>query len=127
MNHASHLALVGLLICSLAVGCFPWGGAVQGDADFTGQVTDVQHVGKGHVVGTMLVEATVKADEGEYIDTYMVTVTDETLIFEERAGGRRVVTFETVGVGQDVQVWFAGPVKESYPMQGDARQMVVVR
>lgn len=127
MSHARCLAFVGLLICSLAVGCFPSGGAVQGEPDFTGQATDVQFVGEGNVVGTVLVEAMVKTDEGQYVDKYMLTVTDETLIFEETAGGRRVVSFETLDVGQHVHVWFAGPVKESYPMQGDARQIVIVR
>lgn len=32
-----------------------------------------------------------------------------------------------LGVGREVSVWFAGPVRESYPVQADAGTMVIER
>jgi len=57
----------------------------------------------------------------------MVTVKDEMLIFEGDGGDRRPATFEALAIGQQVQVWFSGPVKESYPAQVDAGQIVIVK
>ena len=129
MKRTRFTLLLGLLIplLALAVGCAPSGSAVEGDADFTGEVTDVQHIGRGDVLGTVLVEEKVVTQDGEYLDTYVLTVKSDTAIFDERGGDRRSATFEALAVGQRVQVWFSGPVKESYPMQVDAGQIVIVK
>ena len=129
MKRTRFSALLGLLISLLAlvVGCAPSGGAVKGEADFTGEVTDVQHIGRGDVLGSVLAEEKVVTQDGEYLDKYVLTVKSDTAIFDERGGDRRSATFEALAVGQRVQVWFSGPVKESYPMQVDAGQIVIVK
>jgi len=35
------------------------------------------------------------------------------------------VSFEALEAGQQVQLWFTGPVMESYPAQARARQIVI--
>ncbi|MGB3905425.1 MAG: hypothetical protein WBB22_10915, partial [Anaerolineae bacterium] len=69
MKRRRFTLLLGLLISllALAVGCAPSGGAVEGEADFTGQVTDVQHIGRGDVVGTVMLEEKVVTQDGEYL------------------------------------------------------------
>jgi len=57
----------------------------------------------------------------------MVTIKDETLIFEQDGENHRQVTFEALETKQRVQVWFSGPVLESYPMQGTAQQVVIIK
>lgn len=121
--------VIGLLIftmLALAAGCAGSGGPVEEGPNFTGQVTDVQHIGRGDVVGSVLVEEKVVTQDGEYLDKYVITVTGETLLFDERGGDRSPETFDALAIGQRVQVWFSGPIKESYPMQVDAGQIVIV-
>jgi hypothetical protein len=72
------------------------------------------------------VEARVVREDTECLDKHMVTAKDETLILEEDGGERRPATFEALAVGQQVQVWFSGPIRESYPMQVDAQQIVIL-
>lgn len=128
MKEARGFRWLGLLIIlgTLAVSCAPFGRGAETEPDFTGRVTEVHGDGTEGIEGLVLVEAEVVTTEGEYVDKYMLTVTDKTSILQGDGGNGREVTFEALAVGQEVQVWFAGPVKESYPMQVDARQIVIV-
>ncbi|MFC1902161.1 DUF3221 domain-containing protein [Chloroflexota bacterium] len=94
---------------------------LQTEADFTGFITEIYPVGKEDSLGQILVES--HADK--LVDKYMVTIKDETLIFKQDGGNRRQVTFEVLETKQRVQIWFSGPIMESFPMQGTARQIVV--
>ncbi len=121
----SLVLLIALM--AFAMGCGPLGKPGGGEADFTGQISEIQRIGRGDVLGQVLVEARVVREGTERVDKYMVTVKDETLIFEGDGGDRRPATFEALAIGQRVQVWFSGPVKESYPAQVDAAQIVIVK
>ncbi len=55
--------------------------------------------------------------EGAVSDKAVVNVTKETAIFD--ADGK-ASTPDKLQVGTEVKVWFAGPVAESYPVQGTA-------
>lgn len=61
-------------------------GAVSKEPDFTGRVTQFQRVSSGGTVGLVLVEARIVREGTEYLDKYMVTGKDDTLILEQ--GGR---------------------------------------
>lgn len=50
------------------------------------------------------------------------TVTGNTVI---RLSGKKVSP-EELAKGQKIQVWAAGPLMESYPEQGEARQIVIM-
>lgn len=112
---------------ALAVACVPLGEGVETQADFSGNITEAQRIGRGGTLGQVLAEARVVREDTEYIDKFMVTVKDETLIFEGDGGDGRPGNFEALAVGRQVQVWFSGPVKESYPAQVDAAQIVIVK
>ncbi len=55
----------------------------------------------------------------------MVTIKDETLIFKQDGENRRRVAYEALETKQRVQIWFTGPILESFPMQGTAQQVVI--
>ena len=127
------LLVLILVISALAISCSssdetadPDATPVQTEPDFIGNITDIQQIGENDVVGTIRVEANVITDDGGYIDKYVVTVKDETLILQQ--GGEIVghISFDELEIGQQARVWFSGPVKESFPMQVDAQQVMVV-
>ena len=64
-------------------------------------------------------------NQDKLVDKYMVTIKDETLIFKQDGEKRRQVAFGALETTQRVQIWFSGPILESFPMQGTARQVVV--
>ncbi len=94
---------------------------LQTEADFTGFITEIHPVGKEGTLGQILVES--HADK--LVDKYMVTIKDETLIFKQDGENRRKVALEALETKQRVQIWFSGPILESFPMQGTARQVIV--
>ncbi len=124
MKYIRLFGLLGLLIglVVVAVDCASAPKALQTEADFTGFITEIHPVGKGGTLGQILVEA--PADN--FIDKYMVTIKDETLIFEQNGEERRQVAFEALKIEQRVQIWFSGPILESFPMQGTAQQVVII-
>jgi hypothetical protein len=95
--------------------------AVAGPAaDFTGFITEIQAFSHGSALGLIMAES--HADK--IVDKYAITILGETEILElngEPAG------FEALEVTQQVQVWFSGPVKESFPMQVDAGKVIISR
>ncbi len=104
---------------TLAVGCAPSHKALDTEADFTGHVTETGQ-------SAILVEATVVTEDGEYIDKYWVSIEDETLILEQSGEELGEAAFEALKVGQQVRIWFSGPVAESYPAQVTAGQIVIL-
>ena len=55
-----------------------------------------------------------------------VSVPDDIAILEEDgAGGYALASFDDLAEGTTVQVWFDGPVAESYPVQATASSIVI--
>ncbi len=90
-------------------------------ADLTGFITEIHQIDKEGTLGQVLVES--HADK--LVDKYMVTIKDETLIYEQDGDELRQAAFETLETDQQVQIWFSGPIMESFPMQGTAQQVVI--
>lgn len=70
----------------------------------------------GGAVATMLVEAEEPSDTA-VSDKASVTVTSETELLDATGAA---TSPEALAEGQTVEVWFEGPVAESYPVQGTA-------
>lgn len=87
---------------------------LQTEADFTGFITDIHPVGKEDTLGQILVES--HADK--LVDKYMVAINEETLIFKQDGENRRKVAFAALETQQRVEVWFTGPIMESFPNAG---------
>ncbi len=116
------LALLMALMV-VAVDCASSPEALETDADFTGFVTEIHPIEKGGTLGQILVES--HADK--LVDKYMITIKDETLIFQQDGENRRQGAFGALETTQKVQVWFTGPIMESFPMQGTAQQVVIIK
>lgn len=115
------VAIVLLLVTYVAVGCTSAPEALETEPDFTGFITEIHPIGEKGTLGQILVEA--PADN--FIDKYMVTIKDETQIFKQDGDELRQAAFEALETEQQVQIWFSGPIMESFPMQGTAQQVVI--
>jgi len=94
---------------------------IRTEADFTGWVTEIHPIGNKGTLSQILVED----QSDKFVDKYMVTIEDETLIFKQDGEERLQVTFAAIERTQQVQIWFSGPIMESFPMQGIAQQVVI--
>ena len=94
-----------------------------------GNVSNVERVGmsgeQGHTLGTIRIEGE-KNPNNEY-DKAVVTVTRDTLIYRQDGDALVPVTFEALEFGQTVIARFTGPIKESYPIQVDGSEIVILR
>lgn len=125
MKYIRLFGLLGLLMGLMvaAVDCTSTPKILETEADFTGFVLEIQPIGKGDTLGQILVESQVE----KLVERYMVTIKDETLIFQQDGENRRQVAFEALETKQKVEVWFTGPIMESFPMQGTAKQVVIIK
>jgi hypothetical protein len=115
---------VGLLIVLMVVspGCASTAKPMETEADLLGFITEIHPNGERDVLGQIFVES--HADK--IVTRYIITITDETLIFQQDGNDLRKATLTTLENKQWVKVWFTGPVMESFPVQGTAGQVVIV-
>jgi hypothetical protein len=110
------LALAFLVVSSCG------GGAAKGNPDITGFITNVS--GRADGV-TVLVES--EPSHPSIGDKASVAVTSSARITRKAQGGEVAATARDLVPGLQVQVWFDGPVATSYPVQGKAQALVIVR
>ena len=96
---------------------------IQTEPDFIGDIIEVLSIGESDVLGTILVEGT---DVIQSSDKYVVTVKMETLILEQDGKIVNRISFADIESDQQVRIWFSGAVRESYPAQVDAAQIMMV-
>ena len=113
------VTIVLLLVTYVAAGCTSV--PEPNEPDITGFITTISTIGEKDTLSQILVES--YADK--LVDKYMVTINDETLIFEQKGKERHQVTFKSLGTKQQVQIWFLGPIMESFPTQGTAQQVMI--
>jgi uncharacterized protein DUF3221 len=111
-------ALAVAVLVSSACG----GGAADRAPDIAGIVTSVS----GRTDGvTVLVESDPSTPTGG--DKASVAVTSATRVTRRSQGGDIAATSRDLVPGVRVEVWFDGPVATSYPLQGRAKAIVIVR
>jgi hypothetical protein len=115
--------LVGLLIVLMAVSldCASTTKPIETEADLIGFITEIQLNGERDILGQVSVES--HADK--IVRKYIITITEETLIFQQDENSLRKAAFKTLENKQWVKIWFTGPIVESFPVQGIARQVVI--
>lgn len=104
----------------VASGC--GGGAANRSPDITGVITSVS--GRADGV-TVLVEA--QPSHPSIGDKASVAVTTGTRITRRAQSGEVAATLRDLVPGLQVEVWFDGPVATSYPVQGKAQALVILR
>lgn len=117
MKHLKLLGLAGLLLglMVVSVSCAPAAQPLETEADFTGFITRIQ-------TGQISVES--HADK--IVAKYTITITDDTMIFRQDGDSLVSTGFSALANQQWVEVWFSGPVMESWPMQATAKQIVIL-
>ena len=75
--------------------------------------------------GTLLVEG--EKEEGADFDKVVVRVTGETKIFDATEGERRRIDLESLKVNDTVEVRLKSPILFSYPPQGGATEIVLIK
>jgi hypothetical protein len=80
---------------------------------------------KAGLLGTLLVEG--KKDKDTEYDKATVKVTKATKIYKEVGGELREASFDDLKGGVKVEIWFRGPVAESFPVMATAGKIVITR
>jgi len=112
--------VAGALLIAGVAGCAP---VVPGEpAGITGSITYIALTATPPPLASITVEGGVQPD-GAVSDKAVVAVTDKTNLFD--AEGQKA-ELQSLRVGQQVKVWFTGPVAESYPVQGTASAIQVI-
>lgn len=101
---------------ALGLDVIPDGSSIVGD------ITQTDQGGSGRRI---LVEQIPTRSAGHPIA--WVSVNRRTVVVERGAGGLSRSSPEALTVGTRVQVWFNGPVMESYPVQASAGTIVIER
>jgi hypothetical protein len=95
----------------------------QNEWDLRGDITAVtkaeERAPRSNVQGSFLVQASTGADAA-------VTVMDSTKIYLQQAKDRRLVSFAALKPGLRVQVRFAGPAAQSYPVRATGAEVVIL-
>jgi hypothetical protein len=97
--------------------------SIRGSLASAGQASEEEK--KTGLLGNLLVEGT-KDKDAEY-DKAMVKVTKGTKIYRQIGGELREASFDDLKGGVKVEIWFQGPVAESFPVQATAGKIVITR
>ncbi|MFC2004830.1 protease inhibitor I42 family protein [Chloroflexota bacterium] len=92
------------------------------ESDIVGIITEIEVVGGADVKGRILVELDIPNNTS---DKFWVTITNNTQLFTYNGQDQEAEDFATLSNGQTVEVWFDGPVAESYPAQVTAGQVLL--
>ena len=91
------------------------------DPDLIGWIDDVQQVQGGQTLGQLL----VYSPDNKTSDKFVVTVTDKTVVGVQIGEAQQQADFDILIFGQKVEIWFSGPVMESYPAQVTAEKIII--
>ncbi|UCB42023.1 MAG: DUF3221 domain-containing protein [Dehalococcoidales bacterium] len=92
------------------------------ESDITGIITEIDPVCSETIDGRILVEL---EQPNNTSDKFWVTIEKNTPIYEYNGQDHYTVAFGALQNGQTVEVWFKGPVMESYPAQVKAEEVLV--
>jgi beta-N-acetylhexosaminidase len=118
LTRAIALVLAALVLATALAAC-----AAAPPSETPGITGTITSVTRTDERVSILVEGG-KQPEGAVSDKAQVGVPPEADVFD--AQGRKTSS-DVLRQGAEVRVWFTGPVAESYPVQGTARAVQVVR
>jgi hypothetical protein len=116
------VTIIAASVLLLAIGCVSPAGPLATEPDFNGFITDVNTIDNKDVIGSVAVES--HADK--LLEKYVITVTTDTALFQQVGDDFQAISFDDLEVKQWLQIWFDGPVMESWPMQAKALQIVII-
>jgi hypothetical protein len=121
------ILFIGLLLA--LPGCSASDNTEEREVDIRGKIVEVHRMeaassDREAILGAILIEGVIEADTR--YDKASITITGATDIYEQRGQERSLATFDDVIIGQLAEVSFAGPVRETYPLQGSAAELVIL-
>ena len=121
----SRTLILLLLIAALLAACASKPTAPSADYDIKGNITQIMRdsLPKG-VFGYLRIEGEKTADNR--YDKAVVAVTKSTRIWEKTSTGYVSATWNDLLWTAMVTAKFTGPVRESYPVQADAAEIVIL-
>lgn len=114
------LIVIFLLLIIAWPGCSS--ASVSLNPDIRGTVTEIAGAGENIVI---LIEGQIQEDT-QY-DKARITITGSTDVLIQQDGRISKGNLSSIQKGQVVQVVFDGPVMESYPVQSQAGEIVVIK
>jgi hypothetical protein len=114
--------IIAASVLLLAIGCASTAEPLATEPDFNGFITDVNIIDNEDVIGWVAVES--HADK--LLEKYVITVTADTALFRQTGDDFQEISFGDLKAKQWLQIWFDGPVMESWPMQAKALQIVII-
>lgn len=126
MRTTSALALLfaGAFQAAAMSGCRTTMALPERQPDVTGVITQVSAAQGPEAIGTLRVEENPADSSGSA--KYVLTLTHETMLVVRPGELTEEIGFGDMVVGQRVQAWITGPVRESYPMQATASHVLVL-
>jgi hypothetical protein len=121
------IILLAIFTLFLLIGCSLFNSDYGKKADIRGSITSINKAAEdntGDIKGSILVEGNIEKDTT--IDKALVNITKSTRIFESKSGKLIKASFDSLKPNQRVQVLFTGPVMTSYPVQGTAKEVVIL-
>lgn len=101
----------------------------------TSEVSDEEFPKNPHIKGEVIsineqakrfyVEGEI--EEGILYDKAHITVNEETVVYVFEEGRGEIAIFSMIEEGDTVEVWFVGPVAESYPVQAIAGKVFIYK
>ena len=112
----ARFILTALLMVALLpfVACARSPEPLKTESDFLGFITEIQ---PGQI--------TVESHADKIVDRYIITINEDTAIFKKEGDKLHHVSNVALETKQWVQIWFFGPVMESWPKQAIAGQIVI--
>ena len=101
---------------------YPDGLEVSGESDIQGTITEIAYVDNALMDGSLLVEL---EEPNATSDKFYITVATGTPLYSYNNNELKRIAFGDFQSGQIVEVWFDGPVAESYPAQARAKQILL--
>ena len=101
---------------------YPEGLEVTGESDIQGTITEIAYVDHALMDGSLLVEL---EEWNATSDKFYISVPTSTPLYSYNNNELKRITFGDFQIGQIVEVWFDGPVAESYPAQAKAKQILL--
>ena len=115
------LPALAILLACLIAGCGTGKATVPSNPEVRGTITSVNGSANS---GSIFIDGTTLETTG--IDKAKLTINDATEILRQQGGKLQRARFSDLRVGQTAQATFSGPVFQSYPVQGTARQVIIL-
>ena len=123
MSMTKNKLLLGISLLTITALLFSACSVSNADTEpnLVGWIDDIQQSQSDENPGLLL----IYSPDNKTSDMFVVMVSDKAIIGVRDGEGHQAASFDVLNVGQKVEVWFSGPVMESYPAQVAADKVII--